>query len=127
MTINATLRSLGLVYCVSFLICAASCSAVLWLYWDSWKSDRTIPLLADVFSVSAGISLLVIISWEGVRYMVLAAMKARELVEQGRQEGRQEERERFNKAFEQFGTEINGVLTLQLTPEVQRFLAGEDQ
>jgi hypothetical protein len=59
--------------------------------------------------------------------MVLAAMKARELVEQGRQEGRQEERERFNKAFEQFGTEINGVLTLQLTPEVQRFLAGEDQ
>jgi flagellar biosynthesis/type III secretory pathway protein FliH len=63
--------------------------------------------------------------------MVLAAMKARELVEQGRQEGRQqgrqEARDRLNQAFEQFGTEINGVLTLQLTPEVQRFLAGEDQ
>ena len=63
--------------------------------------------------------------------MVLAAMKIKQLREEGRAEGRAEERERRRKqeeeAYARFGVEVNGVLMLPRSPEVQRFLGGEDE
>ena len=52
--------------------------------------------------------------------------------EEGREEGRLEERERLKKeyndryqaAYEKFGIEVDGVLVLPRTPEVERFLSG---
>ena len=50
-----------------------------------------------------------------------------------KEEGRREERKRlkavykarYQEAYERFGIEVDGVLTLPRTPEVERFLAGE--
>ena len=66
-------------------------------------------------------------------YMVLAAMKIKEWKEQGREQGREEGREeerkrqrrREEEAYARFGVEVNGVVMLLRTPEVERFLAGE--
>ena len=66
--------------------------------------------------------------------MVLAGMKARQLkaegIEQGIKQGIEQERERRRKREEEarakFGFEVDGVLMLPQTPEVERFLAGED-
>ena len=61
--------------------------------------------------------------------MVLAAMKIKEWKEQGREEGIKEERERQRQreeeAYSRFGVEVNGVLMLPRTPEVERFLAAD--
>ena len=67
--------------------------------------------------------------------MVLATMRAIKLKEEARKEGqaegRKEERERRRKreeeAYEKFGVEVNGVLMLPRTPEVQRFLDGNTE
>ena len=71
--------------------------------------------------------------------MVLAAMKIKEWKEQGRKEGREEgreegikeererQRQREEEAYTRFGVEVNGVLMLPRTPEVERFLAGEPE
>ena len=47
--------------------------------------------------------------------------------EEGRREVREERRKRWDEAYARFGFEVNGVLVLPRTPEVQRFLAGEDE
>ena len=61
--------------------------------------------------------------------MVLATMRAVKLKEQARKEGREEERKQRRKreaaAYEKFGIEVNGVLMLPRTPEVQQFLDSE--
>ena len=65
--------------------------------------------------------------------MVLAGMKIKQWKEEGREEGRKEgraeERERRRKreeeALAQFGVEVDGVLMLPRTPEVEQFLNGE--
>ena len=62
--------------------------------------------------------------------MVLAAMKIKEWKEQGRKEGREEgikeererRRQREEEAYSRFGVEVNGVLMLPRTHEVERFL-----
>ena len=71
--------------------------------------------------------------------MVLAAMKIKEWKEQGRKEGRNEgrtegrkeerkrQRQREDEAYARFGVEVDGVLMLPRTPEVERFLAGETE
>ena len=71
--------------------------------------------------------------------MVLAAMKIKEWKEQGRNEGRNEgrtegrneerkrQRQREDEAYARFGVEVEGVLMLPRTPEVERFLAGETE
>ena len=75
--------------------------------------------------------------------MVLAAMKIKEWKEQGRNEGRTEgrsegrmegrkeerkrQRQREDEAYARFGVEVDGVLMLPRTPEVERFLAGETE
>ena len=41
--------------------------------------------------------------------------------------GRREQRKREAQAYQRFGVEVNGVRMLPDTPEVQRFLSGEDR
>lgn len=66
--------------------------------------------------------------------MVLAAMLEESVKGKAREEGRREvrkevrelQRQRWEEAFAKFGFEVDGVLMLPRTPEVERFLAGED-
>ena len=69
--------------------------------------------------------------------MVLAAMPKESVKKKAREESRREGREkvlkemrerrrkRWNEAFDRFGFEVDGVLMLPWTPEVERFLDGE--
>ena len=118
---NRALRDLGIFYCGVYLGSLAAASLALWLYWDQWELAGLLFRLADVITVSAGTALLATILKEAVWYMVLAAMKIREWKEQARKDQLRREQE----AFEKFGVEVNGVLMLPRTPEVERFLAGE--
>ena len=120
---NQALRDLGIFYCSAYVVSLAVCSIAWWLYWDAWRLDSLLPDLAIITTVSAGVALLATILKEAVWYMVLAGMKIREL----RNEGRKEQRKREEEAYARFGVEVNGVLMLPRTPEVQRFLAGEDE
>ena len=45
--------------------------------------------------------------------------------EEGRREAHEELLKRWNDAFDRFGVEVDGVLMLPWTPEVERFLRGE--
>ena len=45
----------------------------------------------------------------------------------GREEGRKEVASRMQKAYDRFGIEQNGVMTLPNTPEVEQFLFGESE
>jgi hypothetical protein len=92
MAVNEQLRSLGILYCISYVVSLAVFSLALWLYWHAWEQGNVIGLLADVASTSAGTALLVIICWEGLRFaMVLfAAGRIKKIKDEGRQEGLQE-------------------------------------
>ena len=59
--------------------------------------------------------------------MVLAAMKIKEWQDQARKEERKKQLKREEEAYAKFGVEVDGVLMLPWTPEVERFLAGEDE
>ena len=118
---NRALRDLGIFYCGVYLVSLAAASLALWLYWDQWELAGLLFRLADVITVSAGTALLATILKEAVWYMVLAAMKIKEWKEQARKDQLRREQE----AFEKFGFEVDGVLVLPRTPEVERFLAGE--
>ena len=136
---NRALRDLGIFYCVVYAVTLATSALAVWLYWSDWRLGNLLPRLGDVITVSAGVALLATILKEALSYMVLAAMKIKEWKEQGRQEGRQEGREegreegrdgqrkREQEAYAKFGVEVGGVLMLPRTPEVERFLAGEDE
>ena len=128
---NRALRDLGIFYCAVYLVSLAAGSLSLWLFWNDWQQDNLLPQLGDVITVSAGIALLATIFKEAVWFMVLAAMKIKEWKEQGREEGRKEERkrqrEREEEAYARFGVEVNGVIMLPRSPEVERFLAGESE
>ena len=120
---NKALRDLGIFYCAVYVASLAAGSLALWLYWDAWRLGSLMPQLADVITVSAGTALLASILKEVLWFMVLAAMKIRQL----REEGRKNQLKREEEAYARFGFEVNGVLVLPKTPEVQRFLAGEDE
>ena len=144
---NKALRDLGIFYCTVFVISLAATSLALWLYWDTWRLNSLIPALSNVFTVSAGIALLTTILKEAGWYMVLATIKAKDLKEEGRKEGHKEghkegiaegikegikegeerRQRREDEAYAKFGVEVNGVLMLPRTPEVQRFLSGEPE
>ena len=132
---NQALRDLGIFYCSAYVVSLAACSLAWWLYWDAWRLDNLLPDLAIITTVSAGVALLATILKEAVWNMVLAGMKIRQWREEGRVEGRVEGREegtenqrkREEEAYARFGVEVNGVLMLPKTPEVERFLAGEDE
>ena len=132
---NQALRDLGIFYCSAYVVSLAACSLAWWLYWDAWRLDNLLPDLAIITTVSAGVALLATILKEAAWNMVLAGMKIRQWREEGRVEGRVEGREegtenqrkREEEAYARFGVEVNGVLMLPKTPEVERFLAGEDE
>ena len=137
---NKALRDLGVFYCAVFVVSLAACSLAFWLYWQGWRLDGLIPQMANVFTVSVGFALLATIAKEAGSFMVLAAMKIKEWQDKARKEGREEGREEGRKegrkealaersrrqaeAREKFGVEVDGVLMLPQTPEVDRFLAG---
>ncbi len=47
-------------------------------------------------------------------------------IEQGIEQGVKERDARWREAVERFGSEVDGVRVLSITPEVQRFLDGEE-
>ena len=135
---NQALRDLGIFYCSAYVVSLVVCSLAWWLYWDAWRLDNLLPDLAIITTVSAGVALLATIIKEAVWYMVLAGMKIKQLREEGRKEGieqgieqgiereRKRRQKREEEARAKFGFEVDGVLVLPQTPEVERFLAGED-
>ena len=132
---NQALRDLGIFYCSAYVVSLAACSLAWWLYWDAWRLDSLLPDLAIITTVSAGVALLATILKEGVWYMVLAGMRIKQLREEGRaeghkegqKEGRRNQLKRHEEAVARYGVEVDGVIMLPQTPEVQRFLAGEDE
>ena len=58
--------------------------------------------------------------------MVLAGMLKESVMRKAREESREEGRKRWDEANAKFGVEVNGALMLPWTPEVRRFLDGED-
>ena len=132
---NQALRDLGIFYCSAYVVSLVACSLAWWLYWDAWLLDSLLPDLAIITTVSAGVALLATILKEVVWYMVLAGMKIKQLREEGRKEGieqgiereRKRRRKREEEARAKFGVEVDGVLMLPQTPEVERFLSGEDE
>ena len=132
---DQALRDLGIFYCSAYVVSLAVCSLAWWLYWDAWRLDNLLPDMAIITTVSAGVALLATIIKEAVWYMVLAGMKIKQLREEGRKEGveqgiereRKRRRKREEEARAKFGFEVEGVLVLPQTPEVERFLAGEDE
>ena len=66
--------------------------------------------------------------------MLLIPARIKQIKDEGRREGykegleevRQERNKRLYEAAERFGYMDNGVRVLRFTPEVRRFLAGED-
>ena len=105
---NDQLRSLGIIYCVAYGVSFRVFSLALWLIWDSWRSDNIIDLLGDVSSASAGTAFLVVIGWEGLKYLMVlfAAGRIKKLKEEGRQEGLEEgqqaERQKWEAWYRRF-------------------------
>ncbi len=62
--------------------------------------------------------------------MLLIPAAIRKIKEEGRKVGRREVREemkeRLDEAYKRFGVDVDGVIGLPDTPEVWRFLNGED-
>ena len=96
-------------YCAIYVFCFAGLSLFQWLYLNTWQLDNWVPTLADVAGGSIGLALLMVISVEGVRAMVLFAPIIKKRMEEkarqegrkeGRQEGRQEGRRENNEEWE---------------------------
>lgn len=144
---NKAIRDLGIFYCAVYVVSLGAGSLAFWLYWDGWRLESLMPDLANIATVSAGAALLAAILKEAVWYMVLAGMKIKQWKEEGREEGlqqglqqgreegrkegleegRENQRKRQEEAYARFGVEVNGVLVLPKTPEVDRFLAGKTE
>ena len=124
---NQALHDLGIFYCSAYVVSLAVCSLAWWLYWDAWRLDSLLPDLAIITTVSAGVALLATILKEAVWYMVLAGMRIKQLREEGEKVGRRNQLKRHEEAVARYGVEVDGVIMLPQTPEVQRFLAGEDE
>ena len=86
-----------------------------------------IHILAAIFGASAGIALLFAIAAEVIGRMVLLIPQAvKKIMEKGRAEGRTEQRNRREEALKRFGVEVDGVMMLPMTPEVEDFLNKND-
>ena len=124
---NKALRDLGIFYCGVYVVSLVACSLALWVYWNEWRLDNLLTRLGDVITVSAGAALLATILKEALWFMVLAAMKIKEWQDRARKEERERLQRRQAEAYEKFGFEVDGVLVLPRTPEVESFLAGEEE
>lgn len=119
-------RAVGNYWVAYYLVYVAMAAWGCWanrnrLDWSQlWQDD--VYLLAAILGISAGIALLVAIVLEVTGRMVLLIPKA---WNRAKREGRAEQRKRTDEAYKRFGVEVDGVLVLPRTPEVERFLAGE--
>jgi hypothetical protein len=86
------------------------------------QGNVRISVLADVYGVAAGTAVFITIFVEALGRMVLLIPAA---VKKLKSEGRREQRRRERQALAKFGREVNGVLMLPMTPEVEQFLSGE--
>ena len=139
--------AVGEYWIIYYLVYVAGVGLGVWLYqnrlhWEQVRDGDGIYLLAAIFGVSVGIALLAAIIVEVTGRMVLLIPRAWNKLkedsrregreegreagrEAGREEARQESSERLKEAYERFGIEVDGVLTLPRTPEVERFLANQ--
>ena len=58
--------------------------------------------------------------------VLLIPQAVKKIMEKGRAEGRAEQRNRREEAYKRFGVEVDGVMMLPNTPEVQGFLNNRD-
>ena len=119
-------RAVGNYWVAYYLVYVAMAAWGVWenlgqLDWNRlWRDD--VYLLAAILGAAAGIALLTAIILEVTGRMVLLIPKA---WDRAKKEGRQEQRKREDEAYQRFGIEVDGVLVLPRTPEVERFLAGD--
>lgn len=115
-------------YWIAYYLFYVAIAALGWwlnrerLQWIQLLREDQVYLLAAIFGAAAGIALLAAIILEVTGRMVLLIPKA---WNRAKREGRKEQRKREDEAYKRFGVEIEGVLALPRTPEVERFLAGE--
>ena len=121
-------RAVGNYWVAYYLVYVAMAAWGLWanrsrLDWSQlWQDD--VYLLAAVLGAAAGVALLTAIILEVLGRMVLLIPKA---WNRAKREGRAEQRKLTEEAYKRFGIEVDGVLVLPRTPEVERFLAGEPE
>ncbi len=119
-------RFLEVYWVIYFQAYLAAVALLLWLYWgDLTGGDRLmrVYLLAAIFGSAAGGSAVFTVIVEAGGYLVLL-IPAR--IKKLKNEGRKEADKRLNEAKDRFGYVRNGVRVLEFTPEVQRFLDGEE-
>ena len=121
-------RAVGNYWVAYYLVYVAMAAWGFWvnrnrLDWSQlWQDD--VYLLAAILGVAAGVALLTAIILEVLGRMVLLIPKA---WNRAKREGRAEQRKLTEEAYKRFGIEVDGVLVLPRTPEVERFLAGEPE
>ena len=93
------------------------------LHWYSpgWNEDW-LSLQADIFRVAFGASVTFTIVVEVMGRMVLLIPEA---IKNIREKEKRAQQKRRKEAYERFGVEVNGVLMLPNTVEVEAFLNGE--
>ena len=104
----------------------AAVALLLWHYWgDLTGGDRLVRvyLLAAIFGAAAGGSAVFTVIVEAGGYLVLL-IPAR--IKKLKNEGREERDKRYAEALARFGYVEDGARVLKFTPEVQRFLDGEE-
>ncbi len=135
-------RFLEVYWVIYFQAYLAAVGLLLWHYWGHLMGGDELVrvyLLAAIFGAAAGGSAVFTIVVEAGGYMVLLIpARIKKLKNEGREEGRVEGREegievgreerdkRYAEAMERFGYVENGARVLKFTPEVQRFLDGEE-
>ena len=105
------------IYFAGYLIAVA---VLLWLDWTALlRGDDQVLRLAAIYGVAAGsASAFAILVEGGGRIMLLIPREVRRLV----QKGERQKEARYKEAYRRFGVEVDGVLMLPRTPEVQAFL-----
>lgn len=106
---------------IYYLVYAACAAFFLSRRWTLLFQEGTdyIHILAAIFGASAGIALLFAIAAEVIGRMVLLIPQA---VKKLINKGRAEQRNRMEEALRRFGVEVDGVMMLPMTPEVEDFL-----
>ena len=108
-------------YYISFLVGVVVLTGTHW-YSPRWNEDW-LALSSDIFGVAFGISLTLALLVEVVGNMVLLIPQR---IKELKDRGRREQQKRVEEAYRRFGVEVNGVRMLPQTPEVRRFLRGEE-
>lgn len=101
---------------------------MLGINWNSpqWSGDW-LTLVAAIFGVAGGASLTFAIVVElGGRMVLLIPDAIRKIKEAGRKEQREAQQKRRKQAYERFGVEVNGVVMLPQSPEIEAFLNGDE-